>query len=184
MDMKLLRSGIVGAVSILLVVGLSGCGVLGGSASQKQEDPTPAKTTEDPGVAIPSKTPEEPKVAEPDYEVTIDEARILKDRDGNDVLAVTYTFTNNSSETTSFGSAVQRQAFQNGVELETSYISPYENEDFDGSGLYKDIKPGGTITAQGAFELDETSVVSIECWQYSLDYSTKIELATRDFSLE
>jgi len=183
--MKLLRSGIMGVISILLVVGLFGCGLLGGSSNTK-DDPTPAKTTDTPAkttdtpeITTPSKT--DPK---PDYEVTIDDARILQDRDGNDVLAVTYTFTNNSSETTSFAFAVQTQAFQNGVELSSSYISSYDNKDFDDSSIFKDIKPGGTITVQNAFALDGTSVVSVECWQYSLDYSTKIDLVSRDFSLK
>ena len=77
---------------------------------------------------------------------------------GDECLAVFYEFTNNSEETTSCIYTFSDKAFQNGIELETSYVYIEDVED-NGS---KEIRPGISVEVYTLFEPQDNSVVELE----------------------
>ncbi len=93
-----------------------------------------------------------------DYAVTIDDCRMTEDYEGNPAAVVTFTFTNNSEETTSPAVALHAQVFQNGTELEMAITT--DNEDAD--KYMNDVKPGSSITYGLAYELEDTSDITVE----------------------
>lgn len=95
-----------------------------------------------------------------DYDVEIKGAVTTTDYEGNPAIVVTYSWTNNSDETTSCMTSVIASAFQDGVELETAIIM--DDSVFDASPYMKDVRPGTTIDIQQAFELTSSSNVEIE----------------------
>lgn len=155
-------------------------GVFGCSSSQKSssETPTQATVSVDSGSAAEDKATAEP--AEQDtsnekYAVTIDKLTVEKDYDGNNAAVVTFTFTNNSDDTTSFLVATVDKAFQNGVQLDSAFVSGLS------SNASNDVKPGATITVQKAYELDDMSDVTIEVSEF-LSFSSDL-IAEKTFSL-
>lgn len=111
------------------------------------------------------------------YAVTIDEARLAEDYEGNPVAVVTYTFTNNSEDATSFAVALNPQAFQNGVELNTAIGSEWDSEKY-----MSDVKPGGSSTVEIGYKLEDDSDVTAEVTElFSFDDTV---LAQKTFSLK
>lgn len=103
-----------------------------------------------------------------DYNVEIKESGIATDYEGNKILIVTYTFTNNSKEAKSFNLSVTDTAFQDGVELGTVWSS-YGIDGLSFDNKSKEIKPGKTLDVQCAYELnDETTNVEIEFTLFSI----------------
>lgn len=95
-----------------------------------------------------------------DYEVSIGDAFVAPDMDGNPALIVSFEWTNNSEETVGSMVALHAQAFQDGVQLETAIMNSTEGYDPDASWL--DIQPGATQTFQQAYTMtSETSPVEI-----------------------
>lgn len=88
-----------------------------------------------------------------EYHVTIDGAKFSKDYDGNPAIIVTCTWTNNSDETTCAMSELIARAYQNGVELESAFMT---GDDFDANTL-TNLRPGASTQIQYAFELDGSS---------------------------
>lgn len=87
------------------------------------------------------------------------------DYSGDLVAIVTYTFTNNSTEDTSFMVSISDKAFQNGVQLDTAVGSGW-----DSSGSMKELKPGSSTTVQIGYKLDDNSPITIEAselWDFS-----------------
>lgn len=112
-----------------------------------------------------------------DYSVTIGDARLSKDREGNDVIIVSYEFTNNGEESSSFIFAVNDTAYQDGVELDTAYF--VEDDTYDTDSQMKDIKTGGTLTVENAYVLSsatspvEVDVEEIFSWEDDAPVLTK-----------
>lgn len=73
-------------------------------------------------------TPEAGKIG--DYNVTIKDSKVVQNGDEN-ILIVTYTFTNNSKESESFLYAISDKLFQNGVELGDVYTSWGIEDEYD-----------------------------------------------------
>ena len=96
-----------------------------------------------------------------DYEIEIVSAYSAEDYDMNPSLVVTYQFSNNSDTATSFDIALIATAYQDGFELEETFV-------FDDNACYtengeKKIKPGKSIAVQKAYILkNEISSVEIE----------------------
>ena len=63
---------------------------------------------------------------------------------------VTYTFTNNSDEATSFMVALYPKVFQNGVELGTAVGSDWDSEKYS-----SDVKPGSSTTVEMGYALED-----------------------------
>ena len=107
----------------------------------------------------------EERVSESEFEVTVDEHKVGADHDGNPVLVLKVTFTNNSSKTVSFSAAVDRKFFQNGVELKPAYLG-YDNPDANDeleSNVGTEIQEGASLPIQLVVGLqDATSPVEYE----------------------
>ena len=111
-----------------------------------------------------------------DYECVVKGAKMCKNWDGKDAVEISFDFTNNSSEAASFDIALNASAYQNGVGLESSFLS-----DDDTSLVDVEIKPGVTKEVKKIYELrDTTSPVEIEITEtFSLDddkITTSVEL--------
>lgn len=76
-------------------------------------------------------------------------SEITTDYEGNPALLVTYEFTNNSSEASSFDTSIFETAVQNGEDLELAFIDGIDYED-------KEINPGETTEVKKAYELNDT----------------------------
>lgn len=113
------------------------------------------------------------------YKVKIKSCKLVNDYEGNPVAIVTYSFTNNSSEATSFTWAIKTHAYQGGIEAEKDIL--LTNDDYTkNNNQSKEIKSGATIDVMQAYELNDTSTpLEVEVGQlFSFD-DTKI---TKTFS--
>lgn len=89
-----------------------------------------------------------------DYDISISDWSITKcDYDDRNVLVVEYSFTNNTDTPKSFSSTFSGGAYQNGVELEVSYLLQ-ENE-------YSEVLTGKTANVKCAYYLTDNSNVEI-----------------------
>lgn len=103
--------------------------------------------------------------AEAAFVLTVDSVQQGSDYSGNPVAIATYTFTNNSTEDTSFMVSISDKVFQNGVQLDTAIGSGW-----DSSGSMKELKPGSSTTVQRGYKLDDNSPITIEAselWDFS-----------------
>lgn len=119
---------------------------------------------------------EQSEPTEAAYGVTIDGCRVTEDYEGNPAAVITYTFTNNSDEATSFMVALYPKVFQNGVELDTAIGS-----DWDSNKYTSDVKPGSSTTVEIGYALEDMSDVTVEVEEL-LSFSNTI-LAEQTFSL-
>ena len=110
------------------------------------------------------------------YGVTIDGCRVTEDYQGNPAVVVTYTFTNNSDEATSFMVALYPKVFQNGVELGTAIGSDWDSEKYS-----SDVKPGSSTTVEMGYALEDMSDITVEVEEL-LSFSDAV-LAEQTFSL-
>lgn len=78
-------------------------------------------TTEDD--AVPTETKRVNPAVLGDYAVEIKSAVVTQDYDGNPAVVVTYSWTNNSSDTTTPMASVSTSVFQNGIGMESVYVS-------------------------------------------------------------
>jgi hypothetical protein len=113
------------------------------------------------------------------YGVTIDSCEFSTDYEGNKAAVVTYTFTNNSDDATSFAVAVTYQAFQNGVQLETAV----NTAKWDSENAWKEIKPGASIQVQQGYKLDDASDITIEVEDW-LTWSSDKLIATATYQVQ
>jgi len=114
------------------------------------------------------------------YAVTIKGISVTTDYQSNPAVIVTYSWTNNSSNTLSFASALYAKAFQNGIQLGTAFISS-SNSNYDSSGYIKEIKPGASLDVQIAYSLrDSKNSIDVEVTQL---LSTDKTVVTKTFSI-
>ena len=99
-----------------------------------------------------------------DYEVEIKSVKQAVDHNGDSVIVVTYSWTNNSSDTRSAMTSLSCTAYQNGVSLDPAY--GLDDSVYDSGLQMRDIKPGVTIDVQDAFLLDGDSTVEIEIQEW------------------
>ncbi len=90
-----------------------------------------------------------------DYVVEIKSATVTQNYDGNPAVIITYSWTNNSSETTSPMLSISTAVFQNGIGMDGAFV--YDDSVFDGGMYTTDVRPGTTIDVQEAFELSNTT---------------------------
>ncbi len=112
-----------------------------------------------------------------DYQVTIGETRTVDDYQGNPAILVSYTFVNNSDEAVSPLVAVSAKAFQNGMQLEGAIGV----DGAESSKSMSEIKPGASVTYALAYELTDTSDVTVEVEEL-FSFSDEL-LAEKTFSL-
>lgn len=110
-----------------------------------------------------------------DYAVEIKSATVTQDYDGNPAVIITYSWTNNSSETTSPMLSISTAVFQDGIGMDSAFI--YDDPDYDGGMYSTDVRPGTTIEVQQAFELSNTtSPIEVEITE-AFSWDTPEEIA-------
>lgn len=107
-----------------------------------------------------------------DFDVTIKGAMKAQNYEGKDVLVVMYDWTNNDDEAKMADVVFMDSAYQDGVQLEISYV---ELDGHDGDSASKKIQPGTTLEVCRAFVLTNDSPVDyeIEEWLGNGDKLTK-----------
>lgn len=90
-----------------------------------------------------------------DYTVDIKTAVVTQDYEGNPAVVITYSWTNNSSDTTSPMASITSSVFQDGVGLQSAYVD--DTSVYDQNMYMTDVRPGTTIDVQEAFALSNTS---------------------------
>ena len=110
--------------------------------------------------------------------VTIDKATIISDDyTGDTALAVQFTFTNTSDETTAPEYSLSFNAYQNGVQLQSTYVT---NSAYDLTRSSLEVQPGGENTFWMAYELpDETAAVDVSV----KDFIVSSTLAEKTFDI-
>ncbi len=132
-----------------------------------------------------AETPAEPVRTNPailgDYTVEIESATITQDYAGDPAVVITYSWTNNSSETTSPLFSVSTAVFQDGVGLESALIT--DDSVYDSNMRTADVRPGTTIEVQEAFSLyNTTSPIEVEITE-SFTLGNPLEIAYMMFTL-
>ena len=117
-----------------------------------------------------------------DYTVEIKSATVTQDYDGNPAVIITYSWTNNSSETTSPMLSISTAVFQDGISMDTAFI--YDDPTYDGDMYTTDVRPGTTVDVQEAFELSNTtSPIEVEITEaFSWDEPTEIAYLELDIA--
>lgn len=98
-----------------------------------------------------------------EYSVSIGDAETFED-EGDQIIRVYFTFTNNSDVAVSPFMAITLEAFQDGVELETAMLL-WDNIEAD-DAYSEDVQPGATVTAAETFILRSDSMVEVEVSEF------------------
>ena len=94
-----------------------------------------------------------------DFVCIVKKAKICKDWESKDSVKITYSFTNNSKDSESFDLALSDEVYQDGVQLESTFISS-DDDDF---GIDVKIKPGMTKEVSKVYKLrDKTTDLEVE----------------------
>ena len=105
------------------------------------------------------------------YVCTVKEAKLCKDWESKDSVKITYSFTNNSSDSTSFDVALEDNVYQDGVGLESTWI----NDEEDDFGFDVKIKPGTTKDVIKVYKLrNKNTDLEVEIGEYLSFDDTKI----------
>ena len=158
-------------LAIILVTGA----LATGAAVDEAGRPEAPAASEEAGAAEAEEAGE--AAAQGDFAVSIDGSTVGADYEGKPALIVSYTFTNNSDEATSFLLAVSAKAFQDGVQL-----SPGISLDLNAEDLMKEIKPGASIQVQKAYVLSGESEVTVEVSEL-IDFSDTV-IASKVFAVQ
>lgn len=93
-----------------------------------------------------------------DFVCTVSGAELCKNWEGKDSVKIVYSFTNNSSDAQSFDLALTDEVYQDGIGLESSFIS--SDDDW---GVDVKIKPGTTKEVSKVYILrDDTTQLEVE----------------------
>lgn len=135
---------IIAIVAIIAVIAI--IAALGGGGDKKPDTSSNSNASTSAASASVDK-------AKSDFEVKLKSSKITKDYEGKPALIVKYTFTNNSDKTASWAYAIQDNAFQNGIGLNTAIITGSNDIDTQ----TKQIMPGKSLDVQVAYSLDDTA---------------------------
>ncbi len=142
---------ILGIIFLIIIIS-----ALSGS-SDENESTTAAQTTISANETTESKSNADGQIG--DYICTIKSAEKCKDWSGKDAIKITYNFTNNSKDTESFDFALTDEAYQDGIQLETTFL----DGGYDELGLDVKIKPGTTKEVSKIYVLrDDSTKIDIE----------------------
>ena len=163
---KAVAGSMVAALALVGCLCLAGCGGSDGSSSGSGDSGEAAQEQEEQEPAVDS-----------DYQVSIDGARLTEDYEGNQAIVITYTWTNNSDENTSFGVACNETVFQNGVELEVTVAA---DDSIDSGKYLAEVQPGATTTVDMVYALEDESEVEVEVTELVSLVDTVLASATFD----
>ena len=155
------REFIYAGASSLFALGLAGCGK--SNASSTSTSDAQKEESEE-------KQPEK-------FAVTIGTLTQIADYNGDPAAKITFNFTNNSDETTSFMSSVRVEAYQDGQQLEAAVIT---SGDVNWESTAKKIKTGTSLDVEQAYKLISSSDVEVEVYPLF----GKDKLAAQTFSLQ
>lgn len=113
-----------------------------------------------------------------DYTVSLADATVYEDDEGNPILIVKYNFTNNSSVNQSFSGATYDKAFQNGVQVAPVILigTTASQYDYDPSLTAKEVQPGRSLEVERAYSLDHpTADVEVEVVTHGTDPVTLLQ---------
>lgn len=144
------------AACALLVIVVIGIIVAGSSAKTDGANGT------QPGVSgdVPAGQQTGGAVTVGDYAVEIKDAFKTTDYEGKAAIVITYTWTNNSDDTTSAMVSLMEKAFQDGVQLESAIL--YDVDGYDPSPYMMEIRPGVSLDVQQAFVMKSNSPIEVE----------------------
>lgn len=146
---------IIAVIAAIIVVGA----VLGSSNDETQQ------TNDNGGSNTTQQVSEAPQAVDGklgDYVCTLKSATRCKDWEGKDSVKIVYSFTNNSSDSQSFDTALEDKVYQDGIALETTFTSSDEEEIWD-----VEIKPGITKEVTKVYNLrNTTSNLEIEVGEW------------------
>ncbi len=158
-------------LAMAMVLPLAACGSTDSPSSDPAGTTAPSASTQSteyvPETTVPIETtaPSTPELASSgdlgDFFVEISGYELTEDYDGNPAVLISYTFTNNSDESTSAMVSLSCRAFQNGIQLDSAFI--YNHEKYDSGDSMKDIQPGASIELMEAYVLSsETAPIEFE----------------------
>lgn len=126
----------------------------------------------------------EKKESKSDYEIELDEYYVTVDDDGNPIIVIDMTFTNNSKENASCKSVLRAEAFSGTKEAKTAWI-PYNHplKESNPEDDYAEIRPDSSIAVRYVYEInDEDEDFEFKLYDAkSFDYKCIYE---NDFDLE
>ena len=149
---------------LTLALGLVACG---SSSSDK-----PAQTPDSSQQQTDAASEADNNGALGNYAVQFTGFTLTKDYQGQDAVIISFDFTNNDENATSAMVALQIEAYQDGIELESAILTDAP-EGYDSESEMKNIKQGATLNCQKAFLLSNTSspveVEASELFSFSSD---------------
>lgn len=135
---------IISVIAAILII----IGVIGSAGSSDENKPDTASTNS----SVKADTTEASNNEIGDYKCVVKSAKLTKNWEGKDTVLLTYEFTNNSSNPASFDVALIDRVYQDGIGLETTFLS---NDDTD--YLDVQIKPGVSKDVRKAYILRNTT---------------------------
>ena len=144
------------AAAAMLAMMLAACGSSVDADAQTTQDTGSATTAAQTDEASTDDTAEPSDGTLGSYAVEIKGAKLCKDYEGNNAIMITYSWTNNSDETTSPMGSMMEEAFQDGVQLDAAIV------DFEYNDGLTDVRPGTTIDVDVIYELPGDSTVEFE----------------------
>ena len=135
---------IIAVIEAILII----IGVISSAGGSKENDPGAASSTS----SVEADTTETSNNTVGDYGCVVKSAKLTKNWEGKDTVLLTYEFTNNSSNPASFDIALIDHVYQDGIGLETTFLS-----DDDTDYLDVQIKPGVSKDVRKAYVLRNTS---------------------------
>ena len=109
-----------------------------GDSSKSTQNNSSSVSSDESGETVDARSSDSDKNTIGDFKCVVKEAKICKNWEGKDAVKITYSFTNNSSDSASFDIALDDEVYQDGIQLESSFIS----SDDDDWGIDVKIKPG------------------------------------------
>lgn len=111
-----------------------------------------------------------------DYRVEIKSAVLTTDYGGSPAILITYSWTNNSQETTNALSAFVERAFQDGVQLDSATILS-TNPQYSAGTALRDVRPGASTDVQRAYLVsDSGSPVEFEVVEFLGDEGAAVTM--------
>ena len=163
------------AIAAMLQATLTACGSSGDADAQTTQDTGSATTAAQTDEASTEDTAEPSDGTLGSYAVEIKGAKLCKDYDGNNAIMITYSWTNNSDETTSPMGSMMEEAFQDGVQLDTAIV------DFEYNDGLTDVRPGTTIDVDVIYELPSDSTVEFEISAIEDALESNVQKVTANF---
>lgn len=104
-------------------------------------------------------------------------AQITSNYEGKQCVEIYFTFSNNSTDNQNFGMNFNAQAFQNGIEMESTFSMSDENE-----SIFTDIQPGASISVSKAVLTEDfDNPIDVEVSPYTALNGEKLAKFTINF---